>query len=139
MYEEVYLDEEIRAVLKETRVIAMIGASANTERPSYGVMKYLLGKGYTVHPINPGIAGQKLLGQTAYEKLSAVPGQVDMVDIFRNSEAARAAIACKVSLGIRTVWMQIGVRNDIAKQEAEAAGLRVIMNRCPKIEYSRLC
>jgi len=135
-------DDAIADILREARVFAFVGASANTSRPSYFAMKYLLGKGYTIHPVNPGLAGQTLLGQTVYATLADVPGPVDVVDIFRNSEAAlgitREAIRLKDKLGLKVVWMQLGVRNDEAASEAEAAGLTVIMNRCPKIEYGRL-
>ncbi len=105
-------------------------------------MKYLLGKGYRVIPVNPGLAGQELLGQTAVASLGEVEGPVHIVDIFRGAEAAlaitREAIELKDRLGIRVVWMQLGVRNPEAAAEAEAAGLQVVMNRCPKIEYGRL-
>src|SRR5262249_55681200 len=105
-------------------------------------MKYLLAKGYRVVPINPGLAGMEILGQRVYAALSEVPGPVDIVDIFRSSEAAtavaREAIALKDTLGIKVIWMQLGVRNPQAAAEAEAAGLQVVMNRCPKIEYGRL-
>ena len=105
-------------------------------------MKYLLGKGYTIHPVNPGVAGQKILGQHVYASLADVPAPVDVIDIFRASDAAlevtREAIALKDKLGLKVLWMQLGVRNDEAAREAEAAGLKVIMNRCPKIEYGRL-
>jgi hypothetical protein len=105
-------------------------------------MKYLLGKGYAVIPVNPGLAGQEILGQRAYATLAEVPGPVDVVDIFRNSEAAlavaREAIALKDKLGLTVLWLQLGVRNDDAANEAEAAGIKVVMNRCPKIEYGRL-
>lgn len=137
-----YSDEYIAGMLGTVRVFAFIGASANTSRPSYFAMKYLLGKGYTVRPVNPGHAGQTILGQPVYATLADVPAPVDVVDIFRNSEAAlavtREAIALKGKLGIKVVWMQLGVRNDEAAAEAESAGLRVVMNRCPKIEYGRL-
>ena len=137
-----YDDEYIAGILRKVRTIAMIGASANSNRPSYFAMKYLLGKGYTVVPVNPGIAGQQLLGQEVYGALAGVPAPVHMVDIFRNSEAAlaitREAIALKDHLGIQVIWMQLGVRNPIAAAEAEAAGLDVVMHRCPKIEYGRL-
>jgi len=137
-----YEDTYIADVLNETRSIAMVGASANINRPSYFALKYLVGKGYNVHPINPGLAGKKIAGQTVYAALADVPVPVDMVDIFRNSEAAlevtREAIRLKDRLGLKTVWMQLSVRNDEAAAEAEAAGLRVVMNRCPKIEYGRL-
>jgi uncharacterized protein len=137
-----YSDDYIAEILRSARVFAFVGASANTVRPSYFAMKYLLGKGYKVHPINPGFAGQQLLGQEVYATLADVPGPVDVVDIFRNSEAAlpiaREAIAMKEKLDLAVVWMQLGVRNDEAAAEAEAAGLKVVMNRCPKIEYGRL-
>lgn len=137
-----YTDDYIADILRSARVFAFVGASANTVRPSYFAMKYLLGKGYKVHPVNPGLAGQQLLGQDVYATLADVPGPVDVVDIFRNPEAAlpivREAIATKDKLDLKVVWMQLGVRNDEAAAEAEAAGLKVVMNRCPKIEYGRL-
>ena len=137
-----YTDHYIESVLSEARVFAFIGASANASRPSYFAMKYLLGKGYTVHPVNPGQAGQLILGQMTYASLADVPAPVDVVDVFRNSEAAleitREAIRLKDALGLKVVWMQLGVRNDEAAREAEEAGLKVVMNRCPKIEYGRL-
>ena len=142
MNHDSYSDEVVERVLAENRVFAFIGASANTSRPSYFAMKYLLGKGYQVHPVNPGIAGKDLLGQRVYANIDDLPAPVDVIDIFRNSEAAleitRQAIKRKEELGLKVVWMQIGVRNDEAAREAEAAGLTVIMNRCPKIEYGRL-
>lgn len=137
-----YEEEYIAGILRTNTTIAMVGASSNTSRPSYFVLKYLLAKGYTVHPINPGTAGQPLLGRRVYAALADCPPPVHIVDIFRTSDAAlevtRAAIALKDRLGIRVVWMQLGVRNEEAAREAEAAGLLVVMNRCPKIEYGRL-
>jgi predicted CoA-binding protein len=137
-----YPDEYIAGILAGARTIAMVGASATTNRPSYFAMKYLLGKGYRVVPVNPGLAGQEILGQRAYASLAEVPPPVDIVDIFRSSAAAleitREAIRLKDALGIKVVWMQLGVRNEAAAAEAEAAGLQVVMNRCPKIEYGRL-
>jgi predicted CoA-binding protein len=137
-----YADTYIADVLNETRSIAMVGASANINRPSYFALKYLVGKSYRVHPVNPGLTGKEIAGQTVYATLADVAAPVDMVDIFRNSEAAleitREAVRLKDRLGIKTVWMQLSVRNDEAAAEAEAAGLRVVMNRCPKIEYGRL-
>ena len=137
-----YSDDTIARILRETRSIAMIGASAHNNRPSYFAMKYLLGKGYRVVPVNPALAGQEILDQQVVGALADAPAPVDMVDIFRNSQAAlemtREAIALKDKLGIRFVWMQLGVRNDVAAAEAEAAGLEVVMHRCPKIEYGRL-
>lgn len=142
MNHERYDDAYVAAILNESKVIAMVGASANINRPSYFAMKYLLGKGYRVIPVNPGLAGQEILGQKAVASLAEIDGPVDMVDIFRNSEAAlgivREAIALKEKLGLKVMWMQLGVHNDVAAEEAEAAGLKVIMNRCPKIEYGRL-
>ncbi len=142
MAHDSYSDDLIASILRENTAIAMVGASANTSRPSYFAMKYMLGKGYRVVPVNVGLGGQQILGQTVYASLADVPAPIQIVDIFRNSEAAleitREAIAQKDRLGIRVVWMQLGVRNDQAAAEAEAAGLRVIMNRCPKIEYGRL-
>ncbi len=142
MNHDSYDDDYIAGILRTVRVVAMVGASANTSRPSYFAMKYLLGKGYTVIPVNPGLAGQQLLGQEVIGALADVPAPVDMVDIFRNAEGAleitRDAVRLKDALGIKVIWMQLGVRNDIAAVEAEAAGLKVVMHRCPKIEYGRL-
>ena len=139
---DAYADTQIAAILDGVRSIAMIGASANTSRPSYFVLKYLLAKGYRVIPVNPGLAGQEIGGQKVMADLADIEGTVDMVDVFRNSEAAlaivRETIALREKLRPRVIWMQLGVRNDIAAAEAEAAGLEVIMNRCPKIEYGRL-
>jgi predicted CoA-binding protein len=137
-----YSDTYIAGILRENSAIAMVGASATTNRPSYFAMKYLLGKGYRVVPVNPGLAGQTILGQKVYGSLADVPPPVHIIDIFRNSEAAlavtREALPLKDKLDIRVIWMQLGVRNDHAAREAEAHGLAVVMNRCPKIEYGRL-
>lgn len=137
-----YDDDYIAGILREVRSFAFVGASANTNRPSYFAMKYMLAKGYEVIPVNPGLAGQQILGQTVFGRLADIERQVDVIDIFRNSEAARAitreALALEEKLAPKVVWMQLGVRNDEAAAEAEAAGLRVVMNRCPKIEYGRL-
>jgi uncharacterized protein len=142
MNHDSYNDDYIADILRGAKSIAMIGASANTSRPSYFAMKYLIGKGYRVVPVNPGLGGQQILGQDVVEALAAVPGPVEVIDIFRNSEAAlevtREAIRLKDQLGIKVIWMQLGVRNEEAAAEAEAAGLKVVMNRCPKIEYGRL-
>lgn len=137
-----YSDDYIGGILRECRVFAFVGASANTSRPSYFAMKYLLLKGYTVIPVNPGIAGQEILGQTVVGRIADLSPPVDVIDIFRNSDAAleitREAVALKDKLGLKAIWMQLGVRNDEAARIAEAAGLKVVMNRCPKIEYGRL-
>jgi predicted CoA-binding protein len=142
MNHDTYADPYIAAILAEAKTIAMVGASAAVNRPSYFAMKYLLGKGYEVIPVNPTLTGQEIQGRKVYESLADVPGSVDIVDIFRNSAAAldvvRDAIRLKDKLGIKVVWMQLGVRNDRAATEAEASGLKVVMNRCPKIEYGRL-
>jgi predicted CoA-binding protein len=137
-----YSDDLIKAVLCSTKVIAMIGASGNEMRPSYFAMKYLLDKGFTIHPVNPGMAGKDILGQRVYGSLKDVPAPVDMVDIFRASDAAPGivdeALAEKDRLGLKTVWMQLGIINEEAAAKAREAGLTVIMDRCPKIEYGRL-
>jgi uncharacterized protein len=133
-----YSEDYIRETLLSAKTIAMVGASDNPVRPSYFVLKYLIAKGYRVIPVNPGLAGKLILGQLAYAKLADIPEPVDMVDIFRNSEAAFAITEEAIAIGAKSVWMQLTVRNDAAAALAEAAGLTVVMNRCPKIEYGRL-
>ena len=135
-----FSDDEIRAVLDSVKTIAMVGASAKDVRPSYFVLKYLLAKGYRVIPVNPGQAGKDILGQKVHGALADISEPIDMVDIFRSSEAAAKVVDEALALQPRpkVIWMQLGVRNDKAAAKAEAAGLRVIMNRCPKIEYGRL-
>ena len=133
-----YTDQYLRDILGDVKTIAMVGASTNWNRPSYFAMKYLQGKGYRVIPVNPTAAGQELLGEKVYARLEDVPEKIDMVDIFRNSEAAGPITDDAVRLGAKVVWMQIGVRNAAAARRAEEAGLKVVMNRCPKIEWSRL-
>ncbi len=136
-----YSDEIIRAVLGAVRSIAVIGASANQVRPSFFVVKYLLSKDFEVLPINPGHAGREICGAMTYASLAQLPKPVDMIDIFRNSQAAGGVVDEVLALDWRpkVIWMQLGVRNDEAAARAEAAGIQVIMNRCPKIEYARLC
>ncbi|MGE0052592.1 MAG: CoA-binding protein [Hyphomicrobium sp.] len=142
MKHDAYSDDYISQILSSIRSIAVVGASANPVRASFIVMQYLIAKGYLVYPVNPGIAGQTLLGRKVYASLSELDEGADCVDIFRNSEAAggvvREAVALKDKLGLKVIWMQLGVRSDAAAAEAEAAGLQVVMNRCPKIEYGRL-
>ena len=135
-YDNAYIAE----ILNGVRTIAIIGASANDVRPSYFVTKYLIDKGYIVYPINPGIAGKELLGRPAYSRLADVPEPVDMVDVFRASAAVPAVVDEALALDPlpKVIWMQLGVRNDAAAAKAEAAGIKVVMNRCPKIEYGRL-
>ena len=137
-----YTDAFIADILGSARTIAMIGASGASNRPSYFAMTYLLGKNYHIIPVNPALAGHTILGVPVYATLGEVSGPVDIVDIFRNSAAAlgvtREAIALRHHLAIKVIWMQLGVVNHDAAAEAEAAGLKVVMNRCPKIEYGRL-
>src|ERR1700720_2378504 len=135
-----YSDTYIRGILNTVKTIAMVGVSANTSRPSYFAFKYLMERGYRMIPVNPGLAGQELLGQKVYGKLADIPLPVDMVDIFRAARYApdivREALALKPRPQV--IWMQLGIRNDEAAELAEGNGLKVVMNRCPKIEYGRL-
>jgi predicted CoA-binding protein len=137
-----YPDVLIARILRSVKTIAMVGASANEVRPSYFAMKYLLDKGFKIIPINPGQAGKEILRQKVYPDIASVPAPVDMIDIFRSSEAVGPimdeAIANKERLGLKVVWMQLGIINEEAAKRGQAAGLTVIMNRCPKIEYGRL-
>ena len=135
MNHDSYSEAYIRDILTSCKVFAMVGASANPVRPSYFVQKYLLAKGYDVIPVNPGLAGNTLLGQTVYASLRDMPRPIEIVDIFRNSAAALDITKEAIAIGAKVVWMQLGVRNDEAAAIAEAAGLKVVMNRCPKIEY----
>ena len=135
-----YPDAYIRAILDDVKSVAIVGASHKDVRPSYFVARYLLDKGYRVYPINPGLAGKAILGQTVYGSLGTVPDPIDMIDIFRNSAAVADIVAEALALDPtpKVIWMQLGVRNDEAAARAEAAGVKVVMNRCPKIEYGRL-
>jgi O-acetylhomoserine (thiol)-lyase len=133
-----YSDAQLRAILERVRTIAMVGASSNWNRPSYFVMKYLQNKGYRVIPVNPGIAGQDLLGERVYANLRDIPECVDMVDMFRAAREAPAVVEDAIAIGAKVLWMQLGIRNDTAAAAAEAAGIEVVMNRCPKIEFGRL-
>lgn len=133
-----YDDDYIRGILRQVNVIAMVGASANWNRPSYFAMKYLQQKGYRVIPVNPKEAGNEILGEKAYASLSEIPVKIDMVDCFRASDAIPPIADEAIRIGAKVLWMQLGVRHDEAAKKAEAAGLKVVMNRCPKIEYSRL-
>jgi predicted CoA-binding protein len=135
-----YSDAYIKGILDEVKTVAMIGASANNVRPSYFVLKYLLSKGYDVWPINPGQAGKEILGQTVHASLADLPETPDMVDIFRNSEAAAQIVEDILNSGRlpKVIWMQLTVRHDEAARKAEDAGIKVVMDRCPKIEYGRL-
>jgi predicted CoA-binding protein len=136
-----YPDSFIKSILRGVKTIAMVGASGNSIRPSYFAMMYLLNKGYKIVPVNPGMAGKEILGQTVYAALKDVPAPVDMVDIFREAkyapQIARETVAEKDRLGVRVLWMQLGVVSDEAAAIAADAGLAVVMDRCPKIEHGR--
>jgi uncharacterized protein len=138
MNHDSYSDAYLRDILRKVRTIAMVGASPYWNRPSYFAMKYLQEKGYRIIPVNPQAAGKEILGERVYADLGEVPDAIDMVDIFRRADAADALVDEAIRKGAKVVWMQLGVRNDKAAKKAEAAGLEVVMNRCPKIEWSRL-
>lgn len=131
-------DAEIRALLEETRTIALIGASDRPDRPSYRVMQSLQAHGYRVIPVNPQITGEHIHGEFVFRDLGQLGDPIDMVDIFRNSAAAGDAVDQAIAAGAKSVWMQLGVINEEAAARAEAAGLKVVMNRCPAIEIPRL-
>jgi len=135
-----YPDTYIRGILNTVKTIAMVGISPKDNRPSYFAFKYLLERGYRMIPVNPGQAGREILGQKVYAKLADVPEPIDMVDIFRGSQYAVGIVEEALALKPRpqVIWMQLSVRNDQAAKIAEDAGLKVVMNRCPKIEYGRL-
>jgi predicted CoA-binding protein len=140
MNHDSYDDGYVRGILNTVKTIAMVGVSANTSRPSYFAFKYLLERGYRMIPVNPGLAGQDLLGERAYATLLDIAEPVDMVDVFRASQHVLPIVtqALQMQSRPRVIWMQLGVRNDQAARLAEANGLKVVMNRCPKIEYGRL-
>jgi len=140
MNHDVYADDYVRGILNTVKTIAMVGASEKQNRPSYFAFKYLLERGYHMIPVNPGQAGKTLLGQKIYERLADIPEPVDMVDVFRSSQYALPIVqeALLLNPRPRVLWMQLGVRSDEAGALAEANGLKVVMNRCPKIEYGRL-
>ena len=136
----IYSDDDLRKVLKRTRTVAVVGVSANPVRPSYFVARYLGLRGMRVIPVNPGLAGQKLFGETVYSDVTLVPADVDMVDIFRRSEAVPEIVDASLERwpALQTIWMQIGVTHPEAAAKAQARGVDVIQDRCPKIEYQRL-
>jgi uncharacterized protein len=140
MSHDAYPDSYIRGILNTVKTIAMVGASEKENRPSYFAFKYLLERGYKMIPVNPGHAGEDMLGQRIYARLADIPEPVDMIDIFRGSRYAIAIVQEALALKTRpsVIWMQLGVRNDEAAALAEANGMKVVMNRCPKIEYGRL-
>jgi predicted CoA-binding protein len=140
MNHDTYDNAYIAGILNEVKTIAMVGASANEVRPSFFVLKYLINKGFSVFPVNPGHAGKEILGRMTYAKLADIPEPIDMVDIFRASAAVLPIVDEALALDPlpKVIWMQLTVRNDEAAAKAEAAGVKVVMNRCPKIEYGRL-
>jgi predicted CoA-binding protein len=131
-------DEDIAQLLRETRTIALVGASDNPGRASYGVMKFLQDQGYRVIPVNPRITGEHVHGEFVWRELAQIGEPIDLVDIFRNSDDAAAAVDEAIAIGAKAVWMQLGVINEAAAAKAEAAGLKVVMDHCPKIEFARL-
>jgi len=140
MNHDSYADSYIRGILNTVKTIAMVGLSPKENRPSYFAFKYLLERGYRVIPVNPGHAGKEVLGQKIYAALSDIPQPIDMVDIFRGSEHVMPIVQEALTLKPRpqVIWMQLTIRNDEAAKLAESAGIKVVMNRCPKIEYGRL-
>ena len=140
MNHDSYSDSYIRGILNTVKTIAMVGASEKENRPSYFAFKYLLERGYTMIPVNPLRAGEQILGRRIYARLDDVPEPIDMVDIFRSSRHALPIVQEALALNPRpqVIWMQLGIRNDEAAALAEAGGMKVVMNRCPKIEYGRL-
>jgi predicted CoA-binding protein len=137
---DAYADTYVRGILNTVKTIAMVGVSPKDNRPSYFAFKYLLERGYTMIPVNPGQAGKELLGRKVYARLADVPEPIDMVDVFRASQHAGPVVDEALALKPlpQVIWMQLGVRNDEAAAKAEAAGVKIVMNRCPKIEYGRL-
>jgi len=140
MNHDSYPDSYIRGILNTVKTIAMVGFSPKENRPSYFVFKYLTERGYRVIPVNPGQAGKQVLGQKVYASLAEIPEPIDMIDIFRASENVMPIVeeALRLAPKPQVIWMQLTVRNDAAAKQAENAGLKVVMNRCPKIEYGRL-
>lgn len=140
MNHDTYDNAYIGGILNSVRSIAIVGASANDVRPSYFVTKYMIDKGFEVYPINPGQAGRQILGRPCFARLADVPVAIDMVDVFRASAAVPAILDEVLALDPlpKVLWLQLGIRNDAAAERAEAAGVNVVMNRCPKIEYGRL-
>jgi predicted CoA-binding protein len=135
-----YPPDYLRNILRSVRTIALVGASSNPVRPSFFVLKYLIDKGYELYPVNPGLAGKEILGRPVFADLRSVPVAIDMVDVFRNSEAALTVTREALELDPlpKVIWMQLSVRNDEAARLAEAQGVSVVMNRCPKMEYGKL-
>jgi predicted CoA-binding protein len=138
MDHESYSDDYLRSILESVRTIAVVGASPRRERPSHRVMAYLQRRGYRTIPVNPNASGGTINGERCYASLAEVPDPIDMVDVFRRTEAAAGAVDDAIAVRAKVVWMQLGVRDDAAAARAETAGVRVVMNRCPAIEIPRL-
>ena len=138
MDHESYSDDYLRSILESVRTIAVVGASPRPERPSHRVMAYLQRRGYRSIPVNPNAVGGTINGERCYASLAEVPEPIDMVDVFRRTEAAGGVVDEAIAVGAKVVWMQLGVRDDDAAARAEARGLKVVMNRCPAIEIPRL-
>ncbi len=140
MIHDHYLDADLTRILRNTKVIALVGASPKPERPSFGVMRFLIRHGYTVIPVNPGLAGQCIQEQLVYENLAAIPNPVDMVDVFRNSSAVPALVDEILALNWQPkyIWVQLGVFDLPSAARAEGVGIEVVMNRCPAIDIPRL-
>ncbi len=130
-----YPSDYTQSILRSVKTIAVVGFSANPSRPSHDVARFLQARGYRIIPVNPGLAGQTILGELVYADLSSVPDAIDMVDIFRRSDEVAAIVDDAIAIGAKIIWMQIGVRDETAAAKAEASGLQVVMNRCPKIEF----
>ncbi len=133
-----YSDTYIRGILDDVRSLAIVGASANWNRPSFFAMKYLKQKGFRIFPVNPSCAGQTILGEPVVAGLDDIGEKIDLVDVFRPAAECEKIAEDAARVGARVLWMQLGIRNDAAARLAEAAGLKVVMNRCPKIEFARL-
>lgn len=131
-------EQQIKSILQQVKHIALVGASDKPHRASYGVMAYLLEQGYQVTPVSPKLAGQDLLGQKVYATLAEIPHPIDMVDVFRNSEAAYGVAEEAIAVNAKVLWLQLGVINEQAEKLATEAGLQVVMDRCPKIDIPRL-
>ena len=133
-----YSDDYLREILSRARTIAQVGATQKSDRPAFAVMKYLQDRGCRVIPVNPAFAGEEIFGERVYPDLKSIPVPIDLVQVFRRSEFAGAVTDEAIAKGAKVVWMQLGVRDDAAAERARAAGLEVVMNRCPKIELDRL-
>jgi uncharacterized protein len=138
MNHDSYSDDYLRGIFKRVKTIAMVGASPRPDRPSNRVMRFLQSRGFRVIPVNPQAAGEMLHGEKIYTSLAEVPETIDMVDIFRRSELVAPVVDEAITKGTKIIWMQLGVRDDEAARKAEAAGIEVVMNRCPAIEIPRL-